>query len=58
MKQTEFEQFEKLHKQATDRAIKIHEALDIPHVIRQGDQVVEMLGGKVLKVIVGDAKKS
>lgn len=36
---------------ASERAIKIHEALNIPYVMEYQGQVVEMLHGKVLKVI-------
>ena len=45
------EQLQKGRKNASERAIKIHEALNIPYVMEYQGQVVEMLHGKVLTVI-------
>ena len=45
------EQLQKGRKMASERAIKIHEALNIPYVMEYQGQVVEMLHGKVLRVI-------
>jgi len=39
------------HHRAVTRAIKIHDALDIPYVTRRNQQLVEMLHGKILRVI-------
>jgi hypothetical protein len=45
------EQLQQGRKDASERAIRIHEALNIPYVTEYQGQVVEMLHGKVLKVI-------
>ena len=45
------EQLKNGRQLASERAIKIHEALNIPYVTEYQGQIVEMLHGKVLKVI-------
>jgi len=44
-------------KQATERAIKLHDAFDIPYVTEFNGDAVEMSHGKVLKVIEPMYKK-
>lgn len=50
-KMIDVEQLEHAFKQATERAIKIHEALDVPYVTTYNGQVVEILHGKVICVL-------
>lgn len=47
----DIEKLEQIFQQATERAIKIHDALDIPYVTTNNNQVVEMLHGKVIRII-------
>jgi hypothetical protein len=47
----DIEKLELAFQQATERAIKIHDALDIPYVTANNNQVVEMLHGEVIRVI-------
>jgi hypothetical protein len=47
----DIEKLEQAFQQATERAIKIHDALDIPYVTANNNQVVEMLHGEVIRVI-------
>jgi hypothetical protein len=47
----DIEQLENFLKQATERAIKIHDALDIPYITTNNNQIVEMLHGEVIRVI-------
>lgn len=47
----DIEQLEYFLKQATERAIKIHDALDIPYITANNNQIVEMLHGEVIRVI-------
>jgi hypothetical protein len=42
-------------QQATARAIKLHDALDIPYITGHNGQAVEMSHGKVLRVIEPEA---
>jgi len=45
-------------KQATERAIKLHDAFNIPYIIEQNGDAVEMSHGKVLKIIEHAVKPS
>jgi len=45
-------------KQASERAIKLHDALDIPYITEQNGDAVEMSHGKVLKIIEPNIKHS
>jgi len=47
----DIEKLKSLRKQASERAIKLHNALDIPYITDQDGAAVEMLHGKVLKVL-------
>jgi hypothetical protein len=47
----DIEKLEQAFQQATERAIKIHDALDIPYVTTNNNHIVEMLHGKVIRVI-------
>ncbi|MEI6706357.1 MAG: hypothetical protein WCK96_04375 [Methylococcales bacterium] len=47
----DIEQLEYFLKQATERSIKIHDALDIPYITANNNQIVEMLHGEVIRVI-------
>jgi hypothetical protein len=47
----DIEQLQTAFKQATERAIKLHDALDIPYITGHNGQAVEMSHGKVLRVI-------
>ncbi|BCG63386.1 MAG: hypothetical protein methR_P1096 [Methyloprofundus sp.] len=47
----DIDKLQQLRKQATERAIKLHDALDIPYITKQNGNAVEMSHGKVLKVI-------
>ncbi len=48
---TNIKELENLHRQASEQAIKIHNALDVPYVTMRGNQAVEMLHGEVIRVI-------
>ena len=47
----DIEKLKQLREQATERAVKLHDALDIPYITEQNGDAVEMSHGKVLKVI-------
>jgi len=47
----DIEKLKDLRKQASERAIKLHNALDIPYITGQDGDAVEMLHGKVLKIL-------
>jgi hypothetical protein len=47
----EIERLQETFRQAMERAIKIHEALEIPYITSHHGQVVEMLHGEVVRVI-------
>ncbi len=47
----EIEQLQEAFRQATERAIKIHEALEVPYITSHHGQVVEMLHGEVVRII-------
>jgi len=54
----DIEKLKELREQATERAIKLHNALDIPYITEQNGDAVEMSHGKVLKVIEPKTKPS
>lgn len=43
-------------RKASERAIKIHDALDVPYITNHDGDTVEMSHGKVLRVIVRNGK--
>ena len=47
----DIQKLELVFQRATEQAIKIHEALDIPYVTANDGQAVEMLHGNILRVI-------
>jgi hypothetical protein len=47
----DIEQLKYFLKQATERAIKIHDALDISYITANNNQIVEMLHGEVIRVV-------
>ncbi len=47
----DIEKLKQLREQATERAIKLHDALDIPYITEKNGKAVEMSHGKVLKII-------
>jgi len=47
----DIEKLKDLRRQASERAIKLHNALDIPYITGQDGEAVEMLHGKILKVL-------
>ena len=54
----DIEKLRQLREQATEGAIKLHDALDIPYITEQNGDAVEMSHGKVLKVIEPEIKLS
>ena len=54
----DIEKLKKLRLQASERAIKLHNALDIPYITEQNGDAVEMSHGKVLKIIEPKTKPS
>ena len=52
----DIEKLKQLREQASERAIKLHDALDIPYITEQNGDAVEMSHGKVLKVIEPEIK--
>ncbi len=54
----DIEKLKQLREQATERAVKLHDALDIPYITEQNGNAVEMSHGKVLKVIEHAVKPS
>ncbi len=47
----EIERLQEAFRQARERAIKIHEALEVPYITSHHGQVVEMLHGEIIRVI-------
>jgi len=47
-------QLRKIRRQASCRAIKIHDAMDVPYITTQGTKIVEMQHGKVTRIIEAD----
>jgi len=45
------ERLQEAFRQATERAIKIHEALEVPYITAHNGQAVEMLHGEIMRVI-------
>ena len=53
----DIEKLKQLREQATERAVKLHDAFDIPYITEFNGDAVEMSHGKVLKVIEPVYKK-
>lgn len=51
----DIEKLKQACQQATEHAIKLHDAFDVPYIIEHDGQIVEMLHGKVLKIIAPEA---
>ena len=47
----ELERLEAVFQQARERALKLHEALEIPYITAYHGQIVEMLHGEIIQVI-------
>jgi len=47
----DIDKLKQLRKKATERAIKLHDAFDIPYITEQNGHAVEMSHGKVLKIL-------
>ena len=56
MKMMSIEKAQEAQRKASERAIKIHDALDVPYITNRDGDTVEMLHGKVLRVIVRNGK--